>query len=35
MELVLATGIPFSVWESEDELAVATALQIFAERAEE
>lgn len=34
MQLALATHIPFSVWEHEDEATVATALEILTEQAE-
>jgi hypothetical protein len=35
VQLALATGIPFSQWEREDDATVATALALLDERAEE
>jgi hypothetical protein len=32
VQLALATGIPFAVWECEDDATVATALELLDER---
>ncbi len=34
VHLAIATGIPPSVWEAEDDRYIATAVDIFAERSE-
>jgi hypothetical protein len=34
VSLAIATGIPFSTWEAEDDATIVTAMQLLDEQAE-